>query len=108
MANIVQVVGVHPVPSDEPVRLIEIELAGDIGGFDFGDVTQELPDQPRSNWQVAYDEREVSSDGARARFAFFFHYLDIHKPLLTPFGAVRLPAESPVPSYLQEMQYEQP
>jgi hypothetical protein len=108
MTNAARIIGTHPVPADEPVHLIEIELSGDSREFNFGEVTQELPTQPRENWQVAYYEQEVGRDGNRVRFAFFFHYLDLEKPLLTPFGAVRLPAESRVPQHLQCMRYVQP
>lgn len=108
MANIVRIVGIHPVPSDEPVHLIEIELTGDVDALDFGEITQEQTDQPRENWQVVYDEREVGRGDGCVRFAFFFHYLDLEKPLRTPFGAVSLPAESPIPRHLQNIEYEQP
>lgn len=108
MANDVRVIGVHLVPADEPVHLIEIELSGDVHAFDFGEVTQELPDQPRQDWQAVYDERELGREGGRVRFAFFFHYLDLAKPLLTPFGAVALPVESKVPTYLRSIKYEKP
>jgi hypothetical protein len=108
MTNAVRIIGLHPVPADMPVHLIELELGGDIHAFNFGEVTQELPTQPRENWQVAYHEREVGRDGNRVRFAFFFHYLDLAKPLLTPFGTVWLPAESGVPQHLQFVKYEQP
>jgi hypothetical protein len=108
MANVVRVVGVHPVDAEEPVHLLEVELAGDVARFDFGKVTQEMPSQPPENWQVAYDERQIQGDADHARFAFFFHYLDLERPLLTPWGAVTLPAETPAPAYLQAVQYEQP
>ena len=108
MANAVRVVGIHPMLADEPVHLIEIEVTGDVDAFDFTEVAQKLPDQPRENWQAAYDEREVGRDASRVRFAFFFHYLDLEKPLLTPFGSVWLPAESRIPKHLQRIAYEQP
>jgi hypothetical protein len=103
-----RIIGVHPVLAEEPVHLIEIEVTGDVAAFDFGEVTQELSDQPRENWQVAYDERELGRNSASIRFAFFFHYLDLTKPLLTPFGPVSLPGERPVPSHLRSLKYEQP
>jgi hypothetical protein len=42
------------------------------------------------------------------RAAFFFHYLDLSQPLLTPFGPVTVPPESPVPPHLAAIKYEQP
>jgi hypothetical protein len=108
MANHVRIIGIHPVEADEPVRLIELEIDGAIDDFDFGQVTQDLPNQPRAKWQAVYDERELSREAERARFAFFFHYLDFDKPLLTPFGPVKLPPESPLPEHLQGVEYERP
>ena len=95
--------GIHPISTDEPVHLVElgVERGAD---FDFGEVTQEMAGQPRSNWQSVYDEREVRSD----RHAFFFHYLDAARPLLTSEGPLLLPPESPVPEHLSAIRYEQP
>jgi hypothetical protein len=104
--NGAKVLGVHPVAADEPVFLIEIEFLGS-DPFDFGQVTQSVADQPESNWQVAYDERELEATGAR-RFAFFFHNLNIDSPLETPFGPITLPAPSPVPPHLSTITYEEP
>jgi len=97
-----RIIGVHPVAvSDEPVHLIEIEVDHGLDDFDFGDVTQELSDKPRGNWQVAYDEREIGKN----RFAFFFHFLDIAKPLLSSAGPLELPPESPLPEHLRGLEY---
>ena len=107
-ANVIEIIGVHLVPSDQPVHIIEIELTGDVSSFDFSAVTQEQADQPQANWQVAYDERLVSQEGEQVRFAFFFHYLDLAKPLLTSVGPIELPKESPLPPYLSQVGYESP
>ena len=102
MSKLVRVIGIHPITADEPVHLVELET--DAEDFDFGEVTQEAPAQPRSHWQVAWDERKIGAN----RFVFFFHYLDPAEPLLTPIGPVALPPETPVPAYLQDIEYEQP
>jgi hypothetical protein len=104
MAERVRIVGIHPIAADEPVHLVEFEVSDNDGDFDFGEVTQQQSGQPRSNWQVAYDERQVGE----TRFAFFFHYLDTNKPLLSPVGPLALPPESPAPEHLQGIEYEQP
>lgn len=104
MENQVRVIGIHPVPADEPVHLVELAVEGDADDFDFGEITQEVPGQPRSNWQAVYDERDVGKN----RFAFFFHYLDTTRPLLSPAGPLDLPPESPIPAHLQGIEYEQP
>jgi hypothetical protein len=108
MADRVTVMGVHPKETNEPVHLIEIEIEGAADQFDFGDITQEDPDRPRENWQAAYDERDLGQSNGRRRFAFFFHYLDLDKPLLTSFGPVGLPEPTPMPAHLQAIEYEAP
>ncbi len=42
------------------------------------------------------------------RLVFFFHYLDLSKPFLTPFGPIALPKESPQPERLLQIAYEPP
>lgn len=42
------------------------------------------------------------------RMAFFFHYLDITRPLRTPFGEIPLPKESKLPKRLKIIKYESP
>jgi hypothetical protein len=104
MMNRIRVIGIHAIPAEEPVHLVEVEIAGDASDFDFGEITQEVPGQPRSNWQAVYDEREVGEN----RFAFFFHFLVTAKPLLSPAGPLVLPPETPLPEHLSGIQYERP
>ena len=102
----VEILGVHPIDSTEPCHLIEMQVwaGGEI--FDWNEVTQESAGQPRSNWQVAYDETPL--DDAKTRWAFFFHYLDPSKPLFTPAGQRQLPAPTPLPAHLKHIQYVEP
>lgn len=108
MANAARVLGVHPIVADEPVHLVEIEIVGNVDAFDFNDITQEVPGKPRNNWQAAYDEQQIAEEPGRVRYAFFFHTLDLSKPLQSSFGSLKLPAESPLPDHLQKIEYEQP
>ena len=101
-----RIVGVHPVDAPEPCHLVEAQLDVPDPDYAWGDVTQEEPGQPRSNWQVPYDERPL--DDAAGRWAFFFHYVDFRRPLLTPDGPVALPEPSPVREHLKHIQYEEP
>jgi hypothetical protein len=96
--------GVHPVAANEPCHLLEAEL--DAGDFDWGSVTQAIPGEPESNWQVPWDERPL--DDEKRRWAFFFHYLDFNKPLSTPDGDVPLPPPTPIPQHLANIDYESP
>ena len=102
------VLGVHPIAAGEPCHLIEILLAGSDEDLDFGKVTQEVDGQPRSNWQVPYDEQMLEESEGEVRYAFFFHYLDFAKPLLTPLGSVQLPKPTKLPTHLKGIKYEAP
>ena len=106
--NLATIVGVHEIDADEPVHLLELEVTGDVDAFDFADVTQMIADEPRDNWQSAYDEREVPSPSSKRRFAFFFHYLDLNTPLITSFGELGIPEPTPVPERLADIEYEEP
>ncbi len=108
MANRAIIVGVHEIDADEPVHLLELELTGNINEFDFVDVTQTMADQPRDNWQSAHDEREIESPTSNRRFAFFFHYLDLHAPLIASFGEIGIPKPTPKPERLADIEYEEP
>ena len=97
--------GVHPIEAADPCYLVEAELS-DGEDFDWGQVTQEDATQPRDNWQVPYDERPLDAD--ERGWAFFFHYLDPSKPLLTPAGAIQVPAPTPRPTHLKDIEYMEP
>jgi len=102
------VLGVHPVEADEPCHLIEIMVEGVENRFDLGEITQEDPIQTRKNWQVPYDERLLEESAGQARYAFFFHYLDLGRPLMTPFGRIPLPGPTQIPPHLLGIRYEAP
>jgi hypothetical protein len=123
----VTIVGVHPVdlPREPgPVHLIEMKVEGDLGEFYFMDVTQEVSGRPQKDWPVAWAEhlfveetgrwepiwptRDTYATAEQARFAFFFHHLDLARPLRTSFGPVRLRPETPVPAHLVGVDYEVP
>ncbi len=108
MANSATIIGVHQIPADEPIHLIELEVDGDVDSFDLSDITQKIADQPRDNWQCAYDEREIDSPTSNLRFAFFFHHLDLNAPLITSFGEIAIPKPTPLPARLAEIEYEEP
>jgi len=64
--------------------LIEIQIQPADGELDWSEITQPIPGQDSSNWQVPYDERSV--DEPTGRWAFFLHFLDLRRPLSTPLG----------------------
>ena len=122
----IEIIGIHSVEAPEPVHLIELWVRGAHGIFDMGGFTQEIPDQPRDNWQVPFMEQILSTSGDEIlandfeasekpelwtgdmRLVFFLHDLDLTQLLKTPFGDVRLPRESQLPKRLSMIQYEQP
>ena len=105
---------------------MEIAISGGTGVFDVGQISQEIKGQPKENWQVPYAERIVSADGKTIlteefeaeeqpdmwkgdfRLTFFFHYLDPKRELTTPFGLLRLPSPTNMPSRLSGITYEAP
>ncbi len=60
------------------------------------------------NWQAPYEEQVLSEADGRTRVVFFLHYLDLTKPLLTPAGALTLPAPKKMPPRLKDILYEAP
>ena len=116
----VEGVGVYRVPeASEPCHLVEV-IVRDSRGFDVTQFQQEEPGQPPEYWQVAWDERTLNATGdeetseppgdveGTVRFAFFLHYLDPSRPLLTPFGPVSLPEPSNRPERPGMIKYEEP
>jgi hypothetical protein len=117
------VVGVHRIPAAEPVHLIEILVTGCEASFDVGLITQAVAGLRRENWQVPWDEHFLDTSGSLVlnashpaalphipdfRIAFFFHYLDLDRPLETPIGPLGLAAPSERPTRLAFLQYESP
>ena len=85
-----------------------------------------LGEEETSHWQAAYDEKLLSPDGesvlrdlwggddddelwvGTVRLAFFMNYLDLARPLATPFGEATLPSPEPRPVRLRSIDYEEP
>lgn len=51
--------------ADEPCHLVEASIDGYVGELDVGEFTQDVPGQPRENWQVPWDERVLDPEGKR-------------------------------------------
>lgn len=98
----------------ESAVLIELVVPPPNSDFDFGKISQEGSDQ------AAYDEHYLSDDGQSVisdvsapqdspwqRAAFYFHFFDENKPLLTAYGSVHCPSPAPMLERLQKlMPYE--
>jgi hypothetical protein len=120
----VEVIGVHRVPDVPSCFLVEAIIHRGTEAPDFALFTQPIADRPRSEWQVAYDEHLLDDDGERvltdlsirppdawprqARIAFYFHFLDVRRPLVTPFGEVALVPTTEMPARLSFLNYEAP
>ena len=117
----VEVIGVYAIDAPEPCHLIECRLRGGTTDLDIGDFTQDAEGQAREDRQAPWDEHILNQDGtagqpfsevdilpADARIAFFFHYLDLARPLLTPGGPRPLPIPAPLPTRLAFIRYEAP
>ena len=117
----VEVIGLYPVDAPEPVHLVELLFTNCTGPVDVGAITQRNPEEPKSNWQVPWDERILSRDGSvildspdaspnagEIRLVFFFHYLNLGLPLATPAGPAVLPSPVARPERLRLMVYESP
>ena len=102
-----KIIGVHLVETLEPCYLIEIEFDEPCHhDFDWGEITQEEPNQPSEAWEMPWDEQPIDDD--ELNWVFFFHYLDLSKPLITPFGDLPLPKPTPLPEHLEGIEYEEP
>lgn len=105
-----KILGVYNVENYKNVNLIEVE-SDDIN-LDFEKITQEVENQEELNWQAAYDEVLLNTDGTEIvsifnqhniRSIFFFHFLNITKPLITQFGPINLPQITEMPERLKKI-----
>lgn len=119
----IKIIGVYSIKADEPCHMIEMKIQRLGFDLDFGSFTQEIPGEAEDNWQVPYDEQVLNSEGTMIlnpnypdeipeadnfRVAFYFHYLDLTKPLKTPIGDLILPAVTEKPDRLNILKYDSP
>jgi hypothetical protein len=101
-----RVLGVHPIEARQPVHLVEFEANLEDMPIVWESITQSLKDKDQSYWQVPYDERKVPN--VNWRWCFFFHYLDLSRPLSSHVGDLELPEPTPTPEHLGFARYEEP
>ena len=101
----------------ESIVLIESLVHNQDARFDVGDFVQPREDVPRENWQVAWAEAYLSSDGESLavnrwspapesgdlRVAFFLHHWDPTRPLLSTYGAIECPPPQAMPERLERL-----
>jgi hypothetical protein len=104
----------------ESVVLIEALVKDRDERFDLAHFGQSQGDELGPNDQVAYDEIFLSDDGTSViarderdvrardlRIAFFLHFYQDTRPLLTSYGPIQLPSKTPMPVRLSAItQYE--
>jgi hypothetical protein len=120
----IQIIGVYHVKENKNVHLIEAITKVKCSEIDGNQFTQEDPNRPPYNWQVAYDEYYLNESGDEiigdsflkpvtsgppARMTFFFYFIDFNRPLLTPYGPVALPKPTAMPIRLKSIiKFEEP
>lgn len=120
----INVLGVYPVEeAREPCYLLEVLIEEFDGELQMVEFTQEIPGLPTDSWQVPWEEYVLRPEGASGepapfpgpvkisggqRVAFFFHYLDTSRPVLTPAGPAALPEITDRPERLAFIKYEAP
>lgn len=90
----------------EGLYLMEISVAPSGAEPDWSAITQPIEGRPSAGWQVPYDEQPIGDEGTG--WAFYFHYLDLKRPLRTPVGDQDLPEPTPMPEHLKRFEYDPP
>jgi hypothetical protein len=118
MLDKVIIIGIYPVRENKDAHLIEVLVNARSSDFDVGKFTQENPSLPQDSWQVAWNEHYLnergdtvigdyfekpSDDIESTRLVFYLFGVDFERPLLTPFGPVRLPEPTPMPKRLEKI-----
>jgi len=116
------IVGVYSVLDNTDVKLIEIIIEEQIDDFDPSSLTQQGKSKDKLDWQTAYNEKYLNLEGieiigddfnlpiglTKFRLVFFFHFLDLNKPLISQYGLIKLVEESELPERLKNIiKYEQ-
>ncbi|TGM61980.1 hypothetical protein [Leptospira meyeri] len=120
-----KIIGVYEIKNVSDCNLIEIQIKDSKIPLDLLLVTQSLENIDKSSWQVPYNEYLLDLTGEKIlskeweniqdekligsfRIVFFFHFLNINKPLSTQFGDFDLPQITNVPDRLKNISYNNP
>jgi hypothetical protein len=119
-----ELIGIYIVDGYKNVHLIELVIKAKYTGIDIGKFTQKQEGIDQSEWQLPWDEKylnptgtEISGDWVNpptvientTLFTFFFHALDFNKPLISPFGDIKLKPAEKMPERLKSIiEYEPP
>ncbi len=123
MKHPIHLIGIYNVPNFKNVVLIEFKVVSQLHDFDIEYITQEITNENQLNWQSPYDEKYLDNSNRLIgdwidkpktlntgnKILFFFHELQLNKPIRTQYGDVKLNKTSNIPfQYLEIMIYEQP
>ena len=115
--------GVYPIKSLTNVHIVEFEAKEQISDLEISQITQVVEGEERLNWQSPYDEKylntanEVIGDWMDEpslikigeKVVFFFHELNLDKPLRTQYGNFEISESNESPNWMDEiMKYEAP
>ncbi len=103
--DMVKIIGLYSVPENADVSLVELSVQKKWNEFDIGNFAQEIENTDRSFWQAPFGEVYLNETGTQVigdyfkepdknskftRLIFFIYFLDVTKPLDTPFGKINL------------------
>lgn len=116
-----ELIGIYKIEGVDSVNLIEIIIKEEINEFDPSELTQEIRGQDKLDWQTAYNEKYLNTNGTKIigddierpknlvsfRVVFFFHFLDVSKPLISQYGLMDLIEIEELPERLKKLiEYE--
>ena len=124
MTKEIDLIGVYKVDGQKDVYLIELGIKANHEKVDIGEFTQQQDGTDRMDWQTPWDEKFLNEDGTKitgdwmdsptdtsdfTRLAFFLHFMDFQKPLLTQYGEMDLSNPEQMPKRLSSIiKYENP
>ena len=98
--------------------MLELVINTSADEIDLALFTQADESLPEDEWQVAYDEHYLNTDGTeivgdfiekpknseqKTRIVFYMWFLDFNSDLITPFGNVRLTKPTVLPERLKRI-----
>lgn len=116
--TLVKLIGLYSVSENPDVTLLELVINKKANEIDIAEFTQEIENEPRLNWQAPFGEKYLSIDGEiiigddfylpefltnTTRLTFFLYFLDLQKPLMTPFGKLQLTQKQEQPNRIKNL-----
>ena len=114
----VELVGLYQVEKHPDKTLVELLIGQKANEIDLVQFTQEMKKTPRENWQAPFGEKYLDIEGKEVigddidmptvltdttRLTFFIYFLDLQKPLLTPYGELQLVEKTEPPQRIKDI-----